>query len=367
MIPVNTPVISEESKQYVNEALDTAWISSAGPFVSKFEQDFAKYIGVKHAVTVNNGTAALHVALLALGIGEGDEVIVPAFTMASSWLAILYTGATPVFVDCNLDDYNIDVTHIESKITSKTKAIMPVHIYGHSADMDPIMEIAHKHNISVIEDAAESHGGEYNGAKTGSIGNINCFSFYANKIITTGEGGMVVTSSDELANYSRKLRDLYHSDTRFIHEKIGYNYRMTNLQAALGLGELQNIDKYLTKKQHMSELYAKYLGNISEIILPSTRRGVKNVYWMYAIRLSPESKLTKDQVRSKLKEKGVDTRDFFYSPLSQPILSKYLRSGDKFPNTEIIADTGFYLPSGLAITDEQVMQVSNALIEIIKG
>ena len=364
-IPVNEPVISLQAKKNVLQALNTGWLSSAGPFVKEFETNFAKYLGVKHAIAVTNGTAAIHVALLALGIGKGDEVIVPAFTMAASWMAVMYTGATPVFVDCEPDTYNINPKLIIQKITSRTKAIMPVHIYGHPADMKEILKIAKKHKLFVIEDAAEAHGAIYAGKKCGTFGDINCFSFYANKIVTTGEGGMVVTDDDNLAKEARKFMDLYHSDQkRFIHDKIGFNYRMTNLQAAVGVGELTHIEKYISKKQHMAALYSKYLSQIPGLVLPATRPGVRNVYWMYGIRINPEIfGMDKNELRAGLKEQRIDTRNFFYSPLDQPALNSLKLKPSDYPVTGMIARTGLYLPSGLAITGGQI----NRVCRIIKN
>ncbi|PIP53476.1 aminotransferase DegT [Candidatus Beckwithbacteria bacterium CG23_combo_of_CG06-09_8_20_14_all_34_8] len=368
MIPVNEPVVSKEAKQNVNLALDTGWLSSAGSYVKEFEDQFAKYLGVKHAITVNTGTAALHVALLSAGIGPGDEVIVPAFTMAATWLAVIYTGAKPVFVDVEKDTYNINPKLIEQKITNHTKAIMPVHIYGHPADMDAIMIIAKDHHLLVIEDAAEAHGATYKSQLVGSLGTLGCFSFYANKLIATGEGGMIVTNNDEYAEEARKYKDLYHSSAkRFIHEKIGYNYRMTNLQAGIGLGELIHINEYIAKKQHMAQLYANHLSDLQGIILPVTRPNVTNVFWMYALRID-ENKfgLNKNIVRDKLYTRGIDTRDFFYPPENQPILSDYLESDEQYPITSRIASEGFYLPSGLAITDEQINTITDTLHQIAK-
>lgn len=363
-IPVNVPVISDEAKKNVAEAMNTGWISSSGPFVKKFEDDFAKYIGTKYAVSVCNGTAALHIALLSLGIGKGDEVIVPGFTMAATWMAVLYTGAKPIFIDCEKDTYNIDTTKIENAITKKTKAILPVHIYGHPCEMDAIMNIASKYDLYVIEDAAEVHGATYKNKKCGSIGHIGCFSFYANKIITTGEGGMVVTDDEKIFYELTKLKDLYHSNKkRFIHEKLGYNYRMTNLQAAVGCGELKNIDKYLKKKQWMAKLYDQGLKDIPGIKTPTTKKEVTNVYWMYAILIDKNKYgLSRDELKIKLKEGGVDTRDFFYSPTDQPVLQTYLND-QKFPNTNYLAQNGLYLPSGLAITEEEI----NYVIKKIKA
>ncbi len=364
-IPVNEPVLSKEAKRNVRQALSSGWLSSAGPFVAQFEQAFADYLGVQHAISVSNGTAALHVALLSLGIGPGDEVIVPAFTMAATWLAVLYVGATPVFIDCELETYNIDVSLIEKAITAKTKAILPVHIYGHPADLDPILEIAKRHGLFVVEDAAEAHGAQYRGKKCGTFGDISCFSFYANKIITTGEGGMVVCNNDSLAKEARKLRDLYHSDAkRFVHEKIGFNYRITNLQAAIGLGELSHIDQYIQKKLKMVKLYHKYLKDIAGLFLPVTASYAKNVYWMYAIRVD-ESKfgISRDELRYKLKNLGIDTRDFFYPPTMQPILAPYLTTKD-FPKCDLISSQGLYLPSGLRLTTSQIITTARAIHSI---
>ena len=363
LIPVNSPQITNESKSLVSKSLAEGWISSAGPYLEQFEAEFAKYLGVKHAIMVNTGTAALHIALLALGIGLGDEVIVPAFTMASSWMAVMYTGATPIFVDVDSLIYTIDPSLIEAAITARTKAIMPVHIYGHPADMDPIIKIAQKHHLFIIEDAAEAHGATYKGIKVGSIGDISAFSFYANKIVTTGEGGMVTTNNDKTADLARRLKDLAHSPTkRFIHDALGYNYRMTSMQAALGIGSLAAIEESLIQKHHMSELYKQGLSDIPGITLPITRNWATHVYWMYAI-LIDESKfgMNKDQLRIKLLAKGVDTRDFFYAPCNQPILN----TKKHFPVTEKLAQNGLYLPSGLAITDLEIQTVIDKLRECI--
>lgn len=363
-IPVNEPMISAEAKDNLSATINSGWISSAGKYLSEFEENFAKIYGVKHAVTVSNGTAALHVALMALGIKAGDEVIVPAFTMAASWMAVLYTGAKPVFVDCELETYNIDVKKIEEKITEHTRAIMPVHIYGHPCDMDKIMELAHKHKLAVIEDAAEAHGATYFGKLAGTFGDIGCFSFYGNKIITTGEGGMIITNSDTLADECRKLKDLHHSAKRFIHDGIGYNYRMTNMQAAVGVGELKHLDEYVAKKIWMAKLYSELLVGVPGLKLPTTKPENKNVFWMYAV-LVDEKKigLSRDKLRIELKNAGVDTRDFFYSPSDQPVL-KDIIGVERFVHTESIAANGLYLPSGLTITEEQIRFVCQKIKEL---
>lgn len=369
MIPVNSPLITDDAKRLVAQALDEGWISSAGPYLERFETEFAKYLGVKHAIAVNTGTAALHVALLAAGIGEGDEVIVPAFTMAASWMAVMYTGAKPIFVDVDPVTYTINVSLVEAAITSKTKAIMPVHIYGHPADMDPIMALAKTHHLIVIEDAAEAHGATYKGKLVGGIGDINAFSFYANKIITTGEGGMVTTNRDDLAGSARRFRDLSHSKAkRFIHDGLGYNYRLTSLQAALGSGQLKHIDEFLRIKRHMAELYQEGLKDLPGITLPVTMDWATHVYWMYAILIDPlKLGMTKDEFRAKLLENGVDTRDFFYSPSVQPVLIEAGLSGGSYPLTEHIAENGLYLPSGLAITDDQIREVCRLISQIVNA
>ena len=367
-VPVNEPVITKEAKEYVMDALNTGWVSSAGPYIEKFEQAFAEYIGVKHAVSVTSGTAALHIALLSLGIGKGDEVIVPDFTMIASVFAVLYTGATPVFVDAEPDTCNIDVGLIEAKITKKTKAIMPVHIYGHSVDMDPVLALGKKHHLHVIEDAAEAHGALYKEKKCGSMGQVGCFSFYGNKIVTTGEGGMIVTNDDTLAEKARALKDLSHiPGRRFWHDAVGYNYRMTNMQAACGLGQLKHIDEFLKHKQWMAAAYEKKLGKINGLTLPVTKSYASNVHWMYSVRVEDGFPLKRDAFRIALKKEGIDTRDFFPSSASQPVIRKLFGNTGKFLVSEQIAREGLYLPSGLALTSAQLTYVCDAIERIAHG
>lgn len=364
-VPVNEPRITDAAKQYVADAMQTGWISSAGPCVEKFETAFAKYIGTKHAIFTTSGTAALHIALLSLDIGPGDEVIVPDFTMIASAFAVMYTGARPVFVDVEGDTYNINAEYIEQKITKNTKAIMPVHIYGLPCDMDPIMDIAKKHNIAIVEDAAEAHGATYKGKKCGSIGTINAFSFYGNKIITTGEGGMICTDDSTLAARARSLKDLAHDSTkRFRHLELGFNYRPTNLQAAIGLGQLEEIDSFLKKKEAMANMYEKHLSAIEGIRLPVARSYAKSVYWMYAILLEENFCCSRDDFTKQLKDMGVDTRDFFLPCHSQPAVCQRFPSKEKFPISEDIAKRGLYLPSGLAIRDEQIQYVCECIKKI---
>lgn len=365
-IPVNKPVISIEGKKNVEEALRSGWISSAGKYIGEFEKKFAKYVGTKYAITTTSGMSALHLAVVAIGLKDGDEVIVPAFTMGAPWLAVIYTGAKPVFVDCERETFNMDPFLIEKKITKKTKAILVVHIYGHPADMDAITKIAKKHKLVVIEDAAEAHGAKYKGKIVGSIGDFGCFSFYANKIITSGEGGMIVTNNKLYAEEIGKYKDYYFSPKkRFIHEKVGFNYRMTNMQAGLGLGQLKHINEYIKKKHTMAKLYKKYLEKIPGISLPIAKPECTNVYWMYSVVVDPNKfGFTKDELRKALLKRGVDTRDFFYSPSEQPFLKPYLKNSDKFPNTYWASQNGLYLPSGLAITNSQILSVANSIKSI---
>lgn len=366
-IPVNTPIIAPNAKKYVNDCIDTGWISSAGEYVNTFEARFAAYLGVKHAIAVNTGTAALHAALAALGVKAGDEVIVPSFTMVASAFAVMYLGAKPVFVDCSMDTWNIDVQKIEAKISDTTKAIMPVHIYGVSCDMDPILELAKKYNLAVIEDAAEVHGAEYKGKKCGSIGDVGCFSFYANKIITTGEGGMVVTNDDTLAEKIRRFKDLCHSPAkRFVHTDLGFNYRFSNILAALGLAQLEEIDAFLQKKDHMGQKYTDLLQDIPSLTVQITPTYSTHVYWMFGVVLNEQATLTRDELRAKLLERGIETRDFFYPLHTQPAISAlYSYDDSEFPVSNLLADQGFYLPSGLALSDEEIEYVGQVLHEIL--
>lgn len=355
-VPVNAPLLSARAKQLVMECLDGGWLSSAGPFVDQFERAFAAYVGVEHGVAVCNGTAALHCALLAAGVREGDEVIVPAFTMIASIFSILHCGARPIFVDCEADGFNLDPSLLEGLVTPRTRAIMPVHLFGHPCAMDRVRAFASAHGLCVIEDAAEAHGATFEGERAGSLGDVGCFSFYANKIITTGEGGMLVTSNPELAARARAFRDLCHSpERRFIHTEVGYNYRITNVQAAIGLGELSCIDDYLARKRRMAARYERGLSDVAGLALPGTKAGVENVYWMYAILVDQARfGISKGEFRTRLKARGIDTRDLFYSPADQPALTQRFGRLGPFPNTERFAASGCYLPSGLALTDDDI-------------
>jgi perosamine synthetase len=358
-IPVNAPVVSQEAKRFVADCMESGWLSSAGPFVARFEREFASYVGTKHGVAVCNGTAALHCALAAAGVGSGDEVIVPAFTMIATVFAVLYTGARPVFVDCEADTFGIDPAQIEARLTPHTRAILPVHLFGHACDMDAVAAVASRHRLRIIEDAAEAHGGRYRGRSCGTLGDASCFSFYANKIITTGEGGMVLTDDDGLADRARRLRDLCHSPgKRFVHDAVGFNYRMTSLQAAVGCGELIHIEQYLARKQAMAARYTAGLSDVPGLRLPVTRPDVRNVFWMYTVLVDEAGfGMSKDAFRASLRERGIDTRDVFYSPSDQPALVDRLGPLGPFPVADQVARTGCYLPSGLALTDGEIDRV----------
>lgn len=363
MIPVCEPYIAGKELEYVSDCITSNWISSQGKYINEFEKGFAQFCGTEHGITTTSGTTALHLALVSLGIGENDEVIVPAFTMAASIFAIIYTGAKPVLVDCETRTWNIDVHQIEKKINKRTKAIMPVHIYGHPCDMDPIIDIARKHNLYIVEDAAEAHGADYKGRRIGSIGDANCFSFYANKIITTGEGGMIVTNNKELAEKARRLKDQAFSPAkRFLHTNIGFNYRMTNLQAAIGLAQLEIIDDLIQRRINNAHLYNSLLDNVEGVTLPVQEKWVKNVYWMYSIMIEKKFGISRDDLAVKLKQKGVDTRAFFIPMHQQPaFLNLGLFKGERYPNSEAISEKGMYLPSGSGLTKDHIESVCSTL------
>ena len=370
MIPVNEPLLNGNEKKYLNECIDTGWISSEGPFITHFENNMSGYIGRKYAVAVTNGTAALEMAIVALDIQVGDEIIMPTFTIISCAQAVVKVGAIPVLVDSKYDSFNMCVEHIEAKITKKTKAIMVVHIYGLPVDVNPILELANKYNLKVIEDAAEMHGQTYNNKKCGSFGDISIFSFYPNKHITTGEGGMILTDDEKIFNRCKSLRNLgFSSDAskRFIHEELGWNLRMTNLQAALGVAQLERIDEFVEKKRWIGNLYQELLKDIKVINLPTKRKSFsENIYWVFAITLKDDYPQIASQVMKELSSKGVGTRPFFYPMHKQPVFKNMgLFQDESYPNAEKLYEKGFYIPSGLALTEEQILEVSKVLHEVL--
>ncbi len=369
MIPVCEPLLTGKELEYAGDCLKSNWISSAGKYIPEFERRFAEYCGCKYGVATTNGTTALHLALVSLGIGPGDEVIMPAFTMAASAFAIVYTGAKPVLVDAEPDTWNIDVSQVEQKITKRTKAIMPVHIYGHPCDMDPIMDIAKRHRLFVVEDAAEAHGAEYKGRKAGGVGEIGCFSFYANKIITTGEGGMLVTSDARIAEKARRLKDqAFSPQRRFLHTNIGFNYRMTNIQAAIGLAQMESIDRFVDMRRKNAALYNAGLKDTLGITLPQEKQWAKNVYWMYGILTDNRLGITRDSLMQRLKEKGIDSRTFFLSMHVQPaFLDMGLFEGESYPVATDLSKNGLYLPSGSGLKSEEIDYICTCIRSMASG
>jgi perosamine synthetase len=364
MIPVNTPLLSGNEKKYLLECIETGWISSEGPFIKKFEEQFAAYVDRKYGIAVSNGSAALDIAFKALEIEEGGEVIAPTFTIISPIQSIITAGLKPVLVDSDIQTWNMDVTQIESKITSKTKAILVVHIYGLPVDMDPIIDLCEKYNLFLIEDAAEMHGQTYKGRKCGSFGTISTFSFYPNKHITTGEGGMIVTNDEHLNDRCQKLRNLAFEPKgrRFVHEEIGWNYRMTNMQAALGLAQLEKIDEHIRIKREIGRLYQEGLKGIQGFQLPTPQTDyADNIYWVFG--LIAESQESCEATVNKLSAQKIGTRPFFWCMHEQPVFNKMgLFLNESYPVAEKMSRNGFYLPSGLGITGFEVSMVISNLI-----
>ena len=366
-IPVNEPLLNDRARRYVDECLTTGWISSEGRFITAFEESWARYCGVDHGVAVSSGTAALELAVACLELEPGDEVIMPTFTIISCALAILRAGLKPVLVDSDPRTWCLDVNAVADKITPRTRAIMPVHMYGHPADMDPLLDLARKHNLFIIEDAAESHGASYKGQIVGGIGDLSCFSFYANKIITTGEGGMILTKHRELSERLRSLRNLcFRPERRFYHTHAGHNYRLTNIQAAVGLSQVEVIEQHVKQKRWMGQAYNEQLGGISGITLPVEESWATNVYWMYGLVLDDEVRYDAVELARRLRAKGVDTRPFFLGMHEQPVFRQQgLFEGESYPVSERLATRGLYLPSGLALTESQLSRVCEAVKEVL--
>lgn len=368
-IPVNEPLLNGNEKKYLCECIDTGWISSEGPFVKEFEQKMSATVNRKYGIAVANGTAALEVALQALGIGEGDEVIMPTFTIISCAMAVTKLGAVPVLVDSDIYTWNMNVNEIEAKLTSKTKAIMIVHLYGLPVEVDKILELAKKYNLRVIEDAAEMHGQAYNGKPCGSFGDISTFSFYPNKHITTGEGGMVVTDDENLAERCRMLRNLcFRKDKRYVHDEISDNYRFTNLQAAVGLAQLERLDEFVKKKRFMGKYYTEGLQGVEGLQIPVIRTEyAENIYWVYGLVLDENIEIDNCQMQKLLAEENIGSRTFFWCMHEQPVYqNKGLFKNEQYQNAEYLARKGFYIPSGLALTTEQMDRVIEAVIRIMK-
>ena len=359
MIPVCEPTLIGNELKYVTDCIQTNWIGSTGKYIELFENAFANFCDVQYGVGCSNGTTALHLALESLGIGNGDEVIIPDFTMIATGNAVIYTGAKPVFVDSELETWNIDPKKIEDKITKKTKAIIVVHTYGHPVDMDPLTEIAKRYNLFVIEDAAEAHGAEYKGRKVGSLGDVACFSFYSNKVLTTGEGGMVVTNNKEFAEKAKLLRSHALTVPRFLHQELGFNYRITNIHSAIGLAQTEKADELVNMRIKNANIYSQLLKNIPGVTLPPQKEWAKNVYWMYGILINKDFGMDAKSLREELLKKGIDTRAFFVGMHSQPLYKNFKGENKpdcsgQFPNSEFLEKCGFYLPSSNSLTREQI-------------
>lgn len=368
-IPVNIPALDGNEGKYLQECIKTGWISSEGPFVKKFEEGFSSYVGQKYGIAVTNGTVALDLAIQALGLGKGDEVIIPSFTIISCVSSVVLAGATPVVVDCDPITWNMDVSKIEAAITSKTKAIMPVHIYGLPVDMDPLLEIARKNGVAVIEDAAEAHGLTYKGRQCGSMGDIATFSFYPNKHITTGEGGMVMTSREDLYENVISIRNLcFQPHQRFVHERLGTNARMTNMQAALGVAQLERIEKVINRKRQIGDKYNDLFLGLDCVQLPTKKTEyADNIYWVYGMVLNDDHPMDAEAAIKALGKKGIGTRPFFFPMHEQPVFKRMgLLKDAHCPVSERIARRGFYIPSGLGLTDQQIHEVAEAVIEVLK-
>ena len=376
MIPVNEPLIGEKEITYVLDCLRTGWISSSGKYLEDFEQAWAEYCGMRYGIAVSNGTTALQLAVACLGLQPGDEVILPTFTIISCAQAITYNGAVPVLVDSEPRTWCMDIQQVESRITARTRAIMPVHIYGHPVDMDPILALAKKYQLVVIEDAAEAHGAEYlSGRGTahelwrrcGGMSDISAFSFYANKLVTTGEGGMVLTNDIKMAERLRSLRNLcFRRERRFYHTELGHNFRLTNLQAAIGLAQVERMPETIRKKRWMGVAYTQRLQHIPGIQLPVEEPWARQVYWMYGLVFDESTGLDAPEFARLLQAEGIETRPFFLGIHEQPVYTNQgLFKGEKYPVAEHIARQGLYLPSGLTLSEAQLDQVCRAVEKIL--
>ncbi len=359
-ISVSVPNFLGNEKKYVSDCMETTWISSNGKYINQFETEFSKKFGCKHAIACCNGTVTLHLALIALGIGEGDEVIVPSFTYIATANAVKYCGATPIFADCLPDTWNIDPSDVERKVTSKTKCIIPVHLYGNPCDMDSIMAIAKKYGLYVVEDAAECHGATYNGKKAGTIGDIGTYSFFGNKIITTGEGGMIVTDNDELAAKMRMLKGQGMAPTRrYWFTEIGYNYRMTNIEAAIGLAQLEKIDEHIALRRKVAGWYMSEFEELKDYTtVQKVTDKAESVWWMVSLLLNDNVKISRDDLMKKLAEDGIETRPLFY-PMH--IMPPYMDESVICPVSEDISARGMNIPTHGLITKDDVKYICNCI------
>ncbi|GAC1325544.1 MAG: DegT/DnrJ/EryC1/StrS family aminotransferase [Chloroflexota bacterium] len=366
-IPVSEPLLTDEDYRSVDEALRSGWISGAGPHIEAFESAWAAYCGRKHGIAVANGSVALQVAIDVLDLQPGDEVIVPTFTIISCVWPIVLAGAVPVLVDADPESWTMDVAQVAARISARTRAIMPVHIYGHPVDMNPLLDLARSHKLYIVEDAAEAHGAEYRGRRAGSFGTSSTFSFYANKLITTGEGGMVVLDDDRLAERARRLRNLgFGPGRRFLHAELGYNFRLTNLQAALGVPQVARMSEIVARKRHLGEAYTERLAEVPGLQLQAQQPWARSVYWMYGFVLREDTGVDAETCATRLKELGIDTRPFFLGMHEQPVLrERGLFGNESYPVAERLARQGLYLPSGLGLDDAQIDRICDAVKQVL--
>ena len=364
-IAVCEPLLDGNELAYATDAVRSGWISSSGDYLRRFESGFAEYCGVRHGIGTTSGTTALHLALAALGVGPGDEVIIPDFTMIACAFAVCYCGAMPVFVDAEPRTWNMDVSRLAAKITAHTKVIMAVHIYGHPTDMDPLLALARERGIKVLEDAAEAHGSLYRERRCGALGDVAAFSFYANKAIATGEGGMVVTDDDALAAECRALRNLsFPRDGRrvYLHDAIGFNYRMSNVQGAIGLAQLERVEEHVTARRRHAARYSDGLKRLRALELPVEEPWARNSYWMYGVVLREDAPIGRDELAARLEREGIETRPFFQPMHVQPALRRYgADCSGAYPVSDRLASFGLYLPSGSGLSDAQLDRVCEAV------
>ena len=378
MIPVNEPLLNGNEKKYLNECIDTGWISSEGPFVKRFEHDMAAAVGRRHGIAVSNGTAALELAIASLGLEPGDQILMPTFTIISCAAAVVRCGCVPVLIDSEPSTWNMDLASLKAKVEDeigrkgnrKLKAIMVVHIYGLPVEMDPVQELADRYGLKIIEDAAEMHGQTCRGRRCGGFGDLSTFSFYPNKHITTGEGGMVLTDDDHLAERCRSLRDLcFQPAKRFVHDELGYNFRMTNMQAALGVAQLERLDEFVARKRRMGARYTEMLAAVEGLeLMPAKTEYAENIYWVFALVLKESVPFDGKEAIRRLAQAGIGTRPFFWPMHEQPVFQGMgLFQGERHPVAERIARRGFYIPSGMALTDAQQATVVAAIKELIEA
>jgi perosamine synthetase len=363
MIPVNTPLLDGNEKKYLIECIDSGWISSEGPFVARLEEGMCHLTGRQHGIAVCNGSLALDIAVQALRLGPGDEVIIPTFTIISCAAAVVRAGATPVFVDADPRTWNMRPDLVQAAVTSRTRAIMVVHIYGLPVDMDPILETARKHKLFIIEDAAEVHGQTYRDKPCGSFGDISTFSFYPNKHVTTGEGGMILVDDPDLAERCRSLRNLCFQKKRFVHDELGWNARMSNLQAAVGVAQLERLPEFILRKREIGRSYQELLSDLPSIQLPHRCTDyAENIYWVFGMVLDECTGFDAAELSKRLAARGIGTRPFFYPMHQQPVFANLRQpTSSSFATAERIAERGLYLPSGLGISDADFVQVANAV------